>query len=162
MVSIVAYLKSRAHSVMSVQQCTQLLRMSKQKPYAKWSQTMWFTELWFSANYCIQERGAIKRDKLPLFNYKPPHILVAKPNQQKGGVISSEYGTSNKRWGTWFTVPQRVFAVQTRQCLPDHSRCRQIPGCCYHCLHRVLLPQCLGTRKEKMVGSSKKWNSAYQ
>ena len=30
----------------------------------------------------------------------PPHILVAKPNQQKGGVISSEYGTSNKMWGT--------------------------------------------------------------
>ena len=46
-----------------------------------------------SANYCMQERGCINETNYPYSIISPP-ILVAKPNQQKGGdVISSEYGT---------------------------------------------------------------------
>ena len=44
-------------------------------------------------NYCIQERGRINETDYTYSIISPP-ILVAKPNQQKGGggVISSEYG----------------------------------------------------------------------
>ena len=41
-----------------------------------------------SANYCIRERGRINETDYPYSIISPP-ILVAKPNQQKGGVSSS-------------------------------------------------------------------------
>ena len=43
------------------------------------------------ANYCNQERGLINETNYTYSIIGPP-ILETKPNQQKGGVISSEYG----------------------------------------------------------------------
>ena len=44
--------------------------------------------------YCIQERGRINETNYTCSIISPP-ILVAKPNQKKGGgVISSEYGNN--------------------------------------------------------------------